>query len=365
MADIEISHAEDYDVLTVDLGTAHTNEKIEMAGRAFSVLYTDGTGTVRFSAPQAAPIPLERISSLDFPGRPFKDFYLTNTAQTGKTAVLLIASELGLRVNPGALSVVQDILAGSVGVKGYDGTTWQAIRADAYKRLAVQDPPWWLRRFGGRPVLLDDAEGTLKWTQGAGTLTKDSAATFVHSGTSALKGVTAATAAASASAYWYGGRPKTTADRYVAFGCHFQLRGVANATPRDFELYLTIYDGTTRWWPRLVYEHYTTTALYKLRYYNSAGVYTDVPGGARQIQVTIPEWHSLELVLKRTATTWEYKKAVMDDLEYDLSGVGIVQTAVALPPHYYPIIEAITDAAAATTFYADDIWLLEDLPTAD
>jgi len=262
------------------------------------------------------------------------------------------------------LGVISDFAA-SVGVKGSDGSALQALRVDSYKRLFVQDAPWWMRRNGGRPVFLDDFEGTLKWSAPSGTITKDSTATFVHGGSYALKGVTAATPSAAITAYWAGPKPKTTANTFVSCGLHFILNAAADTTPRSFEIDLRLYDGTNVYAALVRYWHYQTTSQKKWQYYNSSAVWTDVPSGALPIIVTAAIYHDVELVLKRTASAWEYYKLVVDGVALDLAGLPIQAGANTSAPYYELQLLGITDAAIATTFYVDDLWLLEDLAAAD
>jgi len=245
----------------------------------------------------------------------------------------------------------------------YDGSSWLEQRADGYNRLGMIDIPWWVRKYGGRPIFMDDMEGTLKWTQALGTITKDSTATFVHSGTSALKGVTAAIAASVAAATMFLAKPSTSATKFQAAGVHFCLQAAADTTPRSFELDIRISDGTTLYYAQVRYLHYLTSSQKKLQYYDSSQAWTDMAGGSMPIWVTQPQWHDMVLMTKRGMTDWRYYRLFVDGKMFDLDTIALYSIASSDPPSYFVQLSATTDAALATTFYADDFWLVEDMPS--
>lgn len=77
-------------ILDVDLSVEHVNEPFEVVATTFAVLFIDGTCTVRFDRITSAEISLSQIGSMSFGDEPVKRIYITNSAQTGKTAKILV-----------------------------------------------------------------------------------------------------------------------------------------------------------------------------------------------------------------------------------------------------------------------------------
>ena len=76
-----------YKVFTFDLSTSRTNEKIDYAGDTVSVLSLDGSATIRVNDINANEIDLTKVRNIQ---SPFDRFFITNTAQSGKTLIFAI-----------------------------------------------------------------------------------------------------------------------------------------------------------------------------------------------------------------------------------------------------------------------------------
>jgi uncharacterized membrane protein len=82
----------DYDIVTLDLGTARDKVALGVKFQRIRVLSYDGSGvTIRLTADTNDAILLSSTFELDNFAAP--ESYITNTAQTGKTLVLLLTRE--------------------------------------------------------------------------------------------------------------------------------------------------------------------------------------------------------------------------------------------------------------------------------
>ena len=81
-----------YKVLTLDLAIARTDEKYELAGYNLAVLFKSvgATATLKFNQTTAEEIDLANTKHIE---SKFSRFFITNTAQTGLTMVLVIGEE--------------------------------------------------------------------------------------------------------------------------------------------------------------------------------------------------------------------------------------------------------------------------------
>jgi len=77
-------------ILDIDLSVEHTNEPFEVVATTFAVLYCDGSCTVRFDRITAAALSLSQIGSMNFGDEPVERLYFTNSAQSAKTAKVLV-----------------------------------------------------------------------------------------------------------------------------------------------------------------------------------------------------------------------------------------------------------------------------------
>lgn len=135
------------------------------------------------------------------------------------------------------------------------------------------------------------------------------------------------------------------------------LHNVANIRAISITIYY--YDGTNLLQGAL---QYLGEANLKWQYYNSAGAFADVTGGAFEFQfsTTYPIYHYIKAVID--FSTNEYVKLLCDNQEYDLSGTAINSSASGLSPHMYFFVMVQTPAAAARSLYVDNIVLTDKEP---
>ena len=79
-----------YQELTFDLGTARTDEELEIRGDFILVEYLDGSASIKLDNPGHDAIDLTKVKQIKTSPEFFEKIYITNTAQSGKTLKLLI-----------------------------------------------------------------------------------------------------------------------------------------------------------------------------------------------------------------------------------------------------------------------------------
>lgn len=81
-----------YKVLTLDLAIARTDEKFEFSGYNLAVQSFTATSvaSIKFNTPTGEALPLQTTKYIE---SKFSRFFITNTAQTGLTMVLVIGEE--------------------------------------------------------------------------------------------------------------------------------------------------------------------------------------------------------------------------------------------------------------------------------
>jgi len=79
-----------YQELTFDLGTARTDEELEIRGDFILVEYLDGDASIKLDNPGHDAIDLTKVKQIKTSPEFFEKIYITNTAQSGKTLKLLI-----------------------------------------------------------------------------------------------------------------------------------------------------------------------------------------------------------------------------------------------------------------------------------
>ena len=85
-----------YRIKTFDLGIARTNERVGFAGHFIEVIENEGIdATIRLDKRDADAIDLMKVPIIK---APFKDFYLTHTAQSGKNLILAIGGDATFEV---------------------------------------------------------------------------------------------------------------------------------------------------------------------------------------------------------------------------------------------------------------------------
>lgn len=94
---VEKQELRPYNVLKIDLGTARTNNEFKFKGDTFSVVKLNGEATVRFNEKDNDEYDLTKIQEIIVP---FYRFFITNTAQSGKSITISIGREAAVRIVP-------------------------------------------------------------------------------------------------------------------------------------------------------------------------------------------------------------------------------------------------------------------------
>ncbi len=235
--------------------------------------------------------------------------------------------------------------------------------------LCVAPTPWWEQMWRGRVLMQDDFEGTLKWAQLNGTVSRANDVTFVHDGSYAMKLLTGAVAGnpASAEIHIQGSECVLT---FATLECYWALSAVLSTTPKDFYFTWLVGDRSfnasylfgIRFW------YYDGgVAKRKLQYWNNAGVWADIlPPVARAIRVTSAQFNHWMLMLRRSTVSsrWEYGWLFHNDEAISINHNQGQALAYSLPDNTV-VMGCTTDVAAATTAYVDDFTLMDQVGWGD
>lgn len=230
------------------------------------------------------------------------------------------------------------------------------------KTLNTLPVPWWAHYPAGRVIELDDFEGTLKWAALGGAISKASDATFVHSGTSAMKLATGAAAGGAQAAIHLVG-PVKEDSAYVVMEFWWTWTAAAEDTPRDFFVDWWIHDQWLNIGPHfgIRYLNHSAAAYQrKFQYWGAAGAWVDIAGGTYKTNLSAPQWNHWMIVLSRTLLGgYKYEFVRMNDSIFILTGIAGQAGAFDLPSQ--PVwITTTTDAAAVTTAYVDDFVIMDE-----
>jgi len=78
------------EILNIDLATEHIDHPIEVVAVVLAVLFCDGSASLKFNSKEGASFNMLRIGTMNFGKHPVKRLYLSNAAQAGKTAQILV-----------------------------------------------------------------------------------------------------------------------------------------------------------------------------------------------------------------------------------------------------------------------------------
>jgi len=137
---IKVESGPTYHVVEVDLGVAHNNEEVYIPGDRITVVYLDGSLTIRLEEPDNPPIDLTKVSKLDVTPLRFRYIYFTNTAQSGKKAILYIGREASFSAVP--------VRAGIVGLSDVNDVRINPATEDTLKALIDDTIKGVLRSIG-------------------------------------------------------------------------------------------------------------------------------------------------------------------------------------------------------------------------
>ena len=106
-----------YTELVFDLGTARTDEEVEISGKYIVVYFLNGNASLKLNNPGADAINLQYIRAIK---TNFNKLYITNTAQSGKYLKMIVGYTEDSEIIRGAW--------GNVGIWGIDSSnTWRAL----------------------------------------------------------------------------------------------------------------------------------------------------------------------------------------------------------------------------------------------
>lgn len=224
------------------------------------------------------------------------------------------------------------------------------------KAAPVISLPWWVRYKPSRILFLDDMEGVLKWTQGAGTVSKDSTIDTFE-GTNSLKLLTGNVAANTAAAYVYFGFVPAS---QLMLQCRFHIQGAAATTPRSLDFEVLYYDGTNANQAILRYLKNVTTPQNKWQYSTGGGSFNDIPGGSQSLwsNATFHSFFRMKVDLRPALPL--YSLLECDNLSLKLQSLPVYQAASGTQPYMLLRFTATTDTANATSAFIDDV-ILSDL----
>lgn len=233
--------------------------------------------------------------------------------------------------------------------------------------IIVSSKPWWSRHDYGEICLEDDFEGTLKWSQIAGAVTKASDPTFVHAGTSAMKMVTGAVAADQAMAT-ISLTPLIAAWKYKQIELWWAFSAAAATTPRDFYIKWNVMDRAQNNGMQfgLRYLNYDATVVQKkLQYWNAAGAWANfAPPVNRTVAVTSPMFKYVLFMIGHSPGVNYTYDAIQFDNHANLTLRGVAGQALAFDYDYQSVsLVTDTDAAFATTVYVDSFSLADGVYT--
>lgn len=95
-----VSTSVSYHVLPIDLSVARDKKKFDIAGDRIIVVDINGSVTVRIERQGADEIDLTQIGKIIVSKKYFNQFFLTNTAQPGKTAKLIVGKGAQFEAEP-------------------------------------------------------------------------------------------------------------------------------------------------------------------------------------------------------------------------------------------------------------------------
>lgn len=103
-----------YNIIEINLGTARTNAEFNFKGDTVSVVKIEGDATIRFNEKDCDAFDLLYIQRIEMP---FYRFFITNTAQSGKSLILNVGREESVKVFAQPAYVPTGVLKTIVSIK--------------------------------------------------------------------------------------------------------------------------------------------------------------------------------------------------------------------------------------------------------
>jgi len=136
-------------------------------------------------------------------------------------------------------------------------------------------------------------------------------------------------------------------------GCEISFTSNDNITYIEFRQY--IFDGTNRHHAELRYD----TANNKLQYLDEDGNYQDLATGLVLLS-GFYLFNTIKVVID--PATQQYVRVILNDVEYDMSGIDYRLTANAASPYWIQTVKIDEGIAAAYGIYVDDVILTQNEP---
>lgn len=208
---------------------------------------------------------------------------------------------------------------------------------------------------------MDDMSGTLKWSQGAGTVSLASDPTFVFQGANALKLLTGNVAGNQALAQMW--LPNAYYDlQFLVFELYWDLSGGSALAPRDFTLTWDIsdqllnqtYTGGVRYWA-----NQAGVSKKLIQRMDNTGAWVNAYPLPVTIDITVPMFNHWTVVLQR-ATSWTYRWMMQNDRVMGLNNLAMV-SAPYTNSQIKVVAYAETDTASAVTAYVGGFLLSDNI----
>jgi len=154
-----------YDVLTIDLGIARSDVKVEISGDVISVIEITGTLDVKLNEKDEPIIELDKATRITITPKKFTKLFFTNPTQTGKSATLYIGREASFVPEAQRVGSVGILDSADVRIDPSKSEETRALIDDTIKGLlrSIGDAGTAPSNITGETVLkkLNDVEGNL------------------------------------------------------------------------------------------------------------------------------------------------------------------------------------------------------------
>jgi hypothetical protein len=205
-------------------------------------------------------------------------------------------------------------------------------------------------------VYLDDFEGVLKWSDGAGGVAKTSS-DLAFEASNCLTVTTAAVAGETAITYLYlGGIPASK----VALQLRWNVYNADREALRYFTINIQRGDGTYENQASIRYANFVSTvAANKWQYLGSDGVWHDITDGSELIESDFIRHQPLYFAVDFGANL-KYSKLITSILDLDLSALSFYRNAAVTVPYIFISFEVETDKDIASVAAIDALLLSDE-----
>jgi len=140
VVELAVEEYRPYRKLYVDLGIERDNEEYELSGDFIMIEAIDGSLSVRLNDPQHPPINLQKVKTV---ASPFDRFYLTNSSQPDRSAIIYIGGAAAFQADSGLVTIkdreVEDhYIFTDVSLSQYNSLTDYRIDASSKTKALIQ-----------------------------------------------------------------------------------------------------------------------------------------------------------------------------------------------------------------------------------